>query len=95
MQGHAAQDADRYWDLAEAEGATPAAPEAWREAGMALLTDAFFEHEAHSPLALWLRRWAWRRRLRALLREPDAVLADFGTTRAALLAYLRRPLWRR
>ena len=95
MQVRAAQDTNGDWGSAEADGDGPAAPAAWRQVNRALLTDAPFEQEAHSTPILWLRRWAWRRRLRALLREPDAVLADFGTTRSALLAYLRRPLWRR
>lgn len=59
------------------------------------LTDPPFEREAHSLPIRWLLRARWRRRLHRLLREPDAVLEDFGTRRAALARYVRRPPWRR
>ena len=47
----------------------------------------------------WPLLWACRIWYRAALRreltaEPDSVLADFGVTRDALRAYLRRPFWR-
>lgn len=54
-----------------------------------------FEAQGHAALRLWWLRLRWRGRLRAELgREPAEVLADFGTTAAALRSYLARPFWR-
>jgi uncharacterized protein YjiS (DUF1127 family) len=54
-----------------------------------------FEREELSWPALWLARWRWRSQLLSdLAGQPDGVLADFGLTRAALLAYAHRPFWR-
>ncbi len=59
------------------------------------LTAPGFERDGLPWPLLWWRRARWRAALHALLREPDAVLADFGTSRAALAAYAARPCWRR
>lgn len=46
-------------------------------------------------LQLWLLRLLWRRHLRRVLAlERDEVLADLGTSREELTAYLARPFWR-
>lgn len=45
-------------------------------------------------LRLWLRRLRQRAELRALLRQPDSVLADCGLTRARATALAARPFWR-
>jgi uncharacterized protein YjiS (DUF1127 family) len=44
--------------------------------------------------AQWLSRIAARRELRALLRQPDSVLADCGRTRAAVASEVAKPFWR-
>ncbi|MFN3613027.1 MAG: DUF1127 domain-containing protein [Rubrimonas sp.] len=43
---------------------------------------------------LWLRRLRERAEIRALLRQPDSVLADCGLTRAQARALADRPFWR-
>lgn len=54
-----------------------------------------FESELTAGPRLWLRRWLWRRQLRAAFRhEPDAVLKDFGLSRDRLEGCLARPFWR-
>lgn len=45
-------------------------------------------------LAIWADRRRQRRGLRALLRQPDAVLADFGLTRAEAEHEAAKPFWR-
>ncbi|MCO6417870.1 hypothetical protein JYK14_17110 [Siccirubricoccus sp. KC 17139] len=60
------------------------------------LTAPDFEQAGLPWPLLWWRRARWRRQLRrALLPEPDSVLADFGARRAALAVYVARPCWRR
>lgn len=52
------------------------------------------EFPAVALLRLWLTRIAARHRLAAeLLPQPDAVLADVGLTREALVAEIRKPFW--
>jgi uncharacterized protein YjiS (DUF1127 family) len=53
-----------------------------------------FETLGMPLLLLWACRIWYRAALRRdLLSEPNEALADFGVTRNALLAYLRRPFW--
>lgn len=54
-----------------------------------------FESELTAGPHLWLRRWLWRRRLRATFRhEADTVLEDFGLSRDRLERCLAQPFWR-
>lgn len=59
------------------------------------LTRPDFESMGFGRLQLWLLRLLWRRHLRRVLAlERDEVLADLGTSREELAAYLARPFWR-
>lgn len=42
----------------------------------------------------WLARLRARSELRALLRQPDSVIADCGLTRARAAREARKPFWR-
>lgn len=75
--------------------ATLIRPPRWFARPAVSLAHPSFEGDGLAFWRLWLRRFQHRRALRRLRdREADAVLADFGTSRAELTASVERPFWR-